>query len=88
MFRSTQSFMRMGHTYRLTSGFRQTLKVWEVQFFKKTPGKYREHQGNLSESKNREKQGIFLACICFFLFFCFIYVLYMFYILCSISCFI
>ena len=51
MFRS----MRIGHTYRLTSVFSQTLKGWEKGRFLKTSGKCRENQGIFSESKNMEQ---------------------------------
>ena len=41
-----KDFMRRGHTYRLTSGFRQTLKGWEKCCFLKPSEKYRENKGN------------------------------------------
>ena len=77
MFRSLKDFMRMGHIYRLTSGFSQTLKGWEKSCFSKN---FRENQGTLSESKNREKSGIFWHESAFLIFLlnylCFIYILY------------
>ena len=73
MFRSTD-FMRTGHTDKLTSGFSQTWKGWGKCYFFKSSGKYRENQGNFSESKNRENQSMYLLFLFYIL--CFIYVLY------------
>ena len=69
MFRSTQSFYVDGPYLQVSFRVQSNLeRLGKVLFFKKTLGKYRENQGTFSESKNREKSGIFLACICFFIF--------------------